>query len=348
MKHMRNRWLLLGLLTSSLTFVSAASAGGSKPAAKGAPPAATPPAKTETAPPQKQLGPAPDKATNAKVNAYIDLINAESEGFNRERRDWLSRIDRKQGPNCKENVSISQSIGPDGGKFDIYRQRLKAKPVLPPDAAALRMVDAVEELRKIGNEDGPHSEAQGRSEPGSWCKKLKETYPRLLVTFDKFHEGEHEVRAYVDKFTDERDERAVQETLKKYGDHYRHRFAHIALEGKRMIRSVGAEVGKDAPDAEAIKQTFGSFFALTDETKATMDKEPRNQKTEPFPNPFQFFLMESVPKIKRSSATLLETLARKPDKQREEWLQRNWSDVVAGYNDMVTYMNQVEFEKNQK
>jgi hypothetical protein len=363
MKQMGNR-LLLGLLTSSLTLAGAA--GAAKPAGAGTPPAKTQPAaaapkpaaaapkpaaaapKPEPAAPKKKLGPAPDKATNAKVNAYIDIINEQAEAFNTERRDWLGKIDRKQGPTCKENVSIPHPIGPDGGIFDAYRKRLKAKPALPPDAAAMNMVDAIEELRKIGKEDGPHTEYQGRSEPGSWCKKLKATFPRLLVTFDKFHEGEREVRAYVENFTDERDERSVQDTLKKYGNHYRHRFAVIALEGKRMIRSVGTELGKDAPDAEAIGQTFAAFFALADEAKATMDKEPRNQKTEPFPNPFQFFLIESVPKIKRASATLLETLAKKPDKKREEWLERDWHAVVAGYNDMVTYMNQVSFEKNQK
>lgn len=83
-------------------------------------------------------------------------------------------------------MRISRSIGPDGGIFDAYRKNLKAKPVLPPDAAALNMVDAVEELRNLGKEPGAHTEYQGRSEPGSWCKKLKETYPRMLVIFDKF------------------------------------------------------------------------------------------------------------------------------------------------------------------
>jgi hypothetical protein len=36
------------------------------------------------------------------------------------------------------------------------------------------------------------------------------------------------------------------------------------------------------------------------------------------------------------------------DKTRAERLDRDWHDVVAGYNDMVVYENQVEFEKKQK
>jgi len=68
------------------------------------------------------------------------------------------------------------------------------------------------------------------------------------------------VRAYVDTFTDECDQRTVQETLKKYSNHSRYRFATITLEGKTMLRSIGAELGKEAPDAEVIKQKVGAFF----------------------------------------------------------------------------------------
>jgi len=67
-----------------------------------------------------------------------------------------------------------------------------------------------------------------------------------------------------------------------------------------------------------------------------MDKEPANQKTEPYPQAFIFFLIESVPKIKRASSTLFETLALRPSKKREEGLAHDWHGVVDAYNDMVT------------
>lgn len=282
------------------------------------------------------------------MNAYINVINEESEQFNSVRRDWLSRIDPKVGPTCKENVSIQQTIGPDGGRYEAYRKKLKAKPALPPDAAALRMVDAVEELRNIGKEGGPYNEYQGKSEPGSWCKKLKSTFPRLVAIFDKYSEAEREVRAYVDTFTDERDLREAQTTQKKYGKHYRYQFAVLVLEGKQMMRGIGAELRKEAPDAVLVKQRFDSFFAMADEAKAMMDKEPKAQKTEPFPHTFEFFLIESVPRIKRASARLMEALAMKPDKRRDDRIDSDWKDVVEGYNNMIGYMNQVHFETKQK
>ncbi len=40
---------------------------------------------------------------------------------------------------------------------------------LPPDAAASHMVEALQDLRDIGNEPGPYTEYQGRSQPGV-CK----------------------------------------------------------------------------------------------------------------------------------------------------------------------------------
>jgi hypothetical protein len=316
--------------------------------AGGEPKSAANPAETAKSNVERKLGPAPDKATTAKVGAYIEIINEESEKFNRERQDWLSRINPKTGPTCKENVAIGQTIGPDGGRFDAYRKKLKAKPALPPDSAALQMVEAVEELRNIGKEPGPYNEYQGKSKPGSWCKKLKETYPRLVTIFDKFHRAEREVRAYVDTFTDERDLREIQTTSKKYGKRYRYQFAVLVFEGKMMMRTVGAELRNDSPDAALIKNRFDSFFAVADETKAMMDKEPPKQKTDPYPNAFSFFLIESVPKIKRTSATLLETLGKRTVKDWNERVRRDWNAVVGAYNDMVDYENQVQFEAKQK
>jgi len=73
-----------------------------------------------------------------------------------------------------------------------YRKRLKAKPALPPDAAALRMVDAVEELRKLGQRPGPHSLLQARGKPEEWCKELKEVFPLLMAAFDKYSDSNRE------------------------------------------------------------------------------------------------------------------------------------------------------------
>jgi len=361
MGHSRCRGLLLGLMLSGFVVASGARADtkppgkatpvkaepAQKPASKPTPAVALPTQKPVRAA-EKKLGPEPDKKTNAKVNSYIELLNKESENLSNLRNEWLSKIDPKQGPSCKENIQLERNYAPDDGRLDTYRKSLKEKPALQPDAAALKMVEALQDLRNIGSEPGPYTEYQGRSEPGAWCKKLKDAYPRMLAIFDKYKKGERDVREYVDNFTDERDLRKVQTTLKKYGKHYRYQFAALTLEGKNMIRSIGSELRKDQPDPEFIKQRFDAFFAITDETRAMMEKEPPKQKTEPYPSVFMFFLVESVPKIKRGSTGLLEALAMKPDKRRDDRIDSEWKGVVGSYNKMIDYMNQVEFETKQK
>jgi hypothetical protein len=336
------RWLALGFLLCGVARVQPASAEP-KPAGH-----KIEPAKAGAPEVKKKLGPAPDRQTSAKVDAYIELSNAESQGVFEERESVLREIDPKVGPTCKESITLPTTIGAEDGRYDAYRKKLKAKPALPADAAALRMVDAVEELHNLGKRPGPHSSYQARGKPADWCKELKEVFPLLLSAFDKFSESSREVRAYVDTFSDERDQREVESTLKKYGKHYRYQFAKLTLGGKLMMRAIRAELAKPAPEVAAVRQQFAAYFAVTDETKAMMDKEPENPKTEPYPNTFSFFLGESVPALRRSSEALLAAIAQKPDKKQKELVDRDWSDVIASYNSIIGYMNQVQFEAKQK
>ena len=331
-------WLVLGLVAGVTCLASNASAAGPTPAKA----AAATPAK-------KKLGPAPSKEASAKVNAYIDVINEQSQNLFSKRDIWSTKIDRKVGPTCNENLTIDSALGPDGGIFDAYRKRLKAKPALPPDAAALKMVDAVEEVRNVEKRPGPHSSYQpggGKSE--AWCTKLKEVYPLLMASFDKYAEGNHELRAYVDTFTDERDQRDSEAVLKKYGKHYRYEFSQLTLEGKAMVRGIREELAKPEPDATVVRAKFASYLSVADESKAMMDNDPQRQKSEPYPTTFNFFLIESVPKLKRASEALLATLALKPDKKRAERLDHDWENVITAYNEIIGYMNTTHFDAKQK
>jgi len=340
----KGRWLGLSLMALTLALGQAANAEVSKPA--GQKPVAAKPGTATNTTAKKKPGPPPDKATSAKVNAYIELMNAESNDLFAMRQALLHEIDPKLGPTCKEYIHLQQPLGPDGGKYDAYRKGLKAKPALKPDAAALKMVDAVQELWNLGKEPGPHGPPE-RGPNDEWCKRLKAVFPRYMASFDKYIEGSHEVGAYVDAFTDDRDVREVDAMLKKYGKHYHYQFAALTLEGKLMMRAVRAEIAKNEPDAAVLKQHFDAYLALADETKAMMDKEP-NKAAEPYPVSFQFFLSESMPKLKRASDGMLATLADKPDKKRAERLDRNWGELVSAYNEIIGYGNQMSWSPKQK
>src|SRR5258706_407412 len=188
---------------------------------------------------------------------------------------------------------------------------------------------------------GPAQKKAGPPPSGpndEWCKRLKEVFPRYMAAFDKYAESSREVGAYVEAFTDDRDVREVDAMQKKFGKHYHYQFSSLTLEGKLMMRAVRAELAKNAPDAAVLQQHFDAYFAIADETKAMMDKEP-NKSSEPYPPSLQFIMIESLPKLKRVTAGMLTTLANTTDKKRAEHLDHDWSDLVGAYNEIVRYGN---------
>lgn len=64
--------------------------------------------------------------------------------------------------------------------------------------------------------------------------------------------------------------------------------------------------------------------------------------------PLRFFLIESIPKVKRDSEELLAIMGQKLDKKQQERVERQWEAVVTVYSDVIGYMNQIHFEDKQK
>jgi hypothetical protein len=328
---------------SSAQLAEAKKAAPAKPAPPTAPTAASAPAE-----PKKKPGPPPDKATSAKVNAYIELMNAESNHMFSLREAWFKELSPGAQPTCKENVRLEANIGPDSGKYDAYRKTLKAKPVLSPDASALAMVDAAQAVWLIGKRGGPRAKPIGNAPNDVWCSKLKEVHPLMVDAFQKYADANDVVRAYVDTFVDERDLREVDSVQKKYGKRYRYHFALMALEGKLMMRKLRAELAKDAPDAAVVHGIFASYFAITDSGKALYDAEPRPFKKDPAPPGLVFVFSEVIPKLKRESLDLEKLLGKTPDDKRAKSLDGSWGRVVDAYNEQIRYMNNSSFDAHQK
>jgi hypothetical protein len=322
----------------------AATAGASaKPADASAKPSGAG-AKPTDASSTRKPGPPPDKQTSAKVNSYIDFMNAETNDVYAQREELFRYIDPKVGPTCKESTTLRQPIGPDYGKFDDYRKRINAKPALKPDPAALKMVDAVEGLWKLGKEPGPHSLLQAKT-PDEWCKRLKEVFPRYVALFDQYAAGNRELSAFVDTFTEDRDLREVDAALKKYGKHYRYQFARLTLEGKIMMRVVREQLRSETPDVAGLREHFAAYFAIADETLAMMKKEP---KEEAYPVNFKFFLIDSMPKLKSASDDLLTLLSGPKSKDFDKRLDSKWDRLVDAYNEIIHYGNTMGWDAKQK
>ena len=328
---------------SSAQLAEAKKAAPAKPTPPKAPTAASPPPASP-----KKPGPPPDKATSAKVNAYIELMNAESNHMFSLREDWFKELPPGAQPTCKENVRLEPNIAPDRGKYEAYRKTLKAKPALSPDTSALAMVDAAQAVWLIGKRSGPRAKSPGNAPNDVWCSKLKEVHPLMVDAFQKYAQGNDVVRAYVDAFVDDRDLREVDSVQKKYGKRYRYHFALMALEGKLMMRKLRAELAKDAPDAAVVHGIFASYFAVTDSAKTLYDAEPRPFKKEPVPPGLVFALTEVVPKLKRESVDLEKVLGKTADAKRAKSLDDSWGRVVNAYNEQIRYMNNTSFDAHQK
>src|SRR5262245_47644780 len=198
MKNARIKSQLLACLTLAAGLAAAPTAVSAAPDAK--PASAAPKAGA----PAAKLPPAPDAKTNAKVNAYIEMMNRESSRLLEERARWLSEVDPKVGPTCKEqNLGLNGIDSGAQARYAGYKKTALAKPKLEVDDAALKMIEALEALRTPAEKDvftfsNPNLKAEK-------CKRSKELFPVLLSNWDQYAQGNDVMRAFVDKFTDERD-----------------------------------------------------------------------------------------------------------------------------------------------
>ena len=199
-----------------------------------APSAAAPHSAGAQADKMEKAGPPPDAKTKAKYNYIIEFMNKESQPIIDARASWLHEIrDPKAGPTCKENnISAGSGFGPDmQQRIAEYRKQFKAKPKLDADEPVQQMVQALDELQKPTSDADEVLAYRNKNKPDR-CGKLKELHPLLMAGWHKYVEGLVALEPYIETYTDDRDRRDVETTLKKYGKHYRYHFARIVLVSK--------------------------------------------------------------------------------------------------------------------
>jgi hypothetical protein len=335
----RQLFACLSLATALAVLPTVARAADAKPASAAPKPAAAAPA--------AKLPPPPDAKTNAKVNAYIEMMNRESARLLDERARWLSQVDANVGPTCKEqNLGLNGIDSAAASRYAGYKKTALSKPKLEIDDAALKMIEALEALRTPAEKDvytftNPSLKAEK-------CKRSKELFPILLANWNQYAQGHDVMRAFVDKFTDERDQREIETTAKKYGKRYRYHFALIVNESKALLRTVAAEAHKADPSSAPIVEKLTPFTALIDESKQMMESDPAAKKDQPYPPGLQLMLLDSMPRFQKAVARYIATLDNKTAKNRVAQAKSDWDYVVDCYNKVVDQMNGVGFDKNQK
>ncbi len=221
-----------------------------------------------------------------------------------------------------------------------------AKPKLEVDDAALKMVEALEALRKPAEQDSrTFSSPDLKTER---CKRAKELFPVLSANWDQYAQGHDVMRAFVDKFTDERDQREIETTAKKYGKRYRYHFALIVNDSKALLRTIAAEAHKPDPSSAPISEKLTSFTALIDESKQMLDADATAKKGQSYPPGFSLLLSDSMPRFQKAVARYIATLDNKAARNRTAQAKSDWNYVIDCYNKVVDQMNGVAFDKNQK
>lgn len=297
--------------------------------------------------PEPKLGPAPDAKTEAKVNFYITIMNAESAPIFEDRAHWISELrDPKAGPTCKEqNLQISRGVGHDAeATYAEYKKKILAKPKLETDAAALKMVEALQDLRKPTEEGIPYYSAKDQDKH---CARVKALHPVLMAGWDKYIEGYEELRPFIDKFTDERDWRQVATTAKKYGKHYRYHLARIVNASKSLLRAAEAQF-RNPRDTAVIVNRLNNLSALVDDTKDLIQKDNAAKRDDTYPPSLSLMISDSMPSFQRSVKRFVGAIDDKSARNRANEIKSDWEQVVKSYNGVVDEMNGIGFERSQK
>ncbi|MFZ5892581.1 MAG: DUF3829 domain-containing protein [Myxococcota bacterium] len=240
-------WMLVSALgLSGLTWSGEASAAGNKPTPK-----------------------------EERVSLYIQIINSESEHVFSNYDRYTKRLkDPQKGPTCTETGPQSwiSSMGPSApDRYKGWRKALSKKPKVEMDETAGEMLDALEALYEPGNEASEYF-FKSKFKQDS-CKRAGELHGVLMSGWTKYMRAEQAMRVFLDKYTDERDQKELVDTQKKYGKafHYYHR--KLMVDAKALIRVAD----RQDPDLAAVREKLAVFEPTLNEAKALDEKERKGK-----------------------------------------------------------------------
>lgn len=319
-------------------------------------------------------------AREAKVSAYIEIINDESNHVLRNLDSYAGHIEDVQaGPTCKEGGPQSwvSSMGPNAAeRIARYRKGLARPPALPGDAPAGEMVEALAALRPVVEEASEYYYSSKFNEDG--CARGKAMHPLLMNGFSRYVRADRALRAWLDQYTDERDAAELVTQEKQYGRglHYYHR--KVMVDAKPLMRAARGQ----PIDAAAIKSRLAAFVPTVEATEAAVKavRTPRNSdaiyqggyeqfvgSAKAFGNQAEDFLKllarqeteeaeaaakdardASAPGARPGQAQKVRERAAARAKFAEEERGRGLENLITTYNYLVQMSNQVMYSKSMK
>lgn len=285
-----------------------------------------------------------------KVNTYVQIINDWSNYVydNRSRHaKWVS--DMNTGPTCKERgISGPSGVGDDAAQtYQAFRKAMKKGPKLDADEAALQMVTALEELIKPVKEATDYFDrAKYKSDD---CKRGKELHTILVATWNKYIEGDRKVRAFVDKYNDERQAAELADDLKKYGKKLRYYHHKLPIDAKALIRAVDA-VPANKSDTTDVRAAMAALAQSLSEVKPIVAQEKKGKNSDAlYQGGYEQFVMyagrfkDDVDEwVKAVDEEVKDPKANKGHRERAR------TSLIGSYNSFVDQTNQTMFSKGMK
>ncbi len=300
-------------------------------------------------------GPKPD-ARQAKVNVYVDLLNASSpaiRGAHKQYTGWVTSLDT--GPTCKETGI--RPLGSIGGvmvkKLEAAGPEIAKKPALPVDAAVTKMVAALRGLVEPTNEAGTYYSSAYRKDG---CKRGRELHPMLVAGWQAYFDAEAEVRAFVVAYNDELDAKLLASTRKKYGEGFRYYLELQLGHAKALIREITTQFEGDTPDVAAVTAGADALGATLDAVEAMLAKAqatPASKKVfdELYQGGYQRTIQASR-NLHQTVAPLLSAVAAagKPGaaKSAASQVQTQLKNAFNHYNQMIGTLNKVKLSAKVK
>lgn len=281
-------------------------------------------------------------AEDAKINAYVDLVNRWTPQVQDNQRHYLAWADAKTGPTCKERGLQAPTGIPDSAERELAKvaQIEKAKPALPIDATVGKLVAALTALAAPTREAAVY---YGRHQfKDDACKRGQELHAVLVAQWAAYLDAEHELRAFLVDRGDKEAEVALDAAKKKYGTKLRYHFEKSLMDSKLVLREIEAQLaGPDAkPDVAAIETKLATLGTTLDEVgpMADHDKIAKPLYDDLYSGGYIVFL-RAARDFQRNATTLVDKLRA----GRAKEIDTIGKALVASYNQMIANANKVRF-----
>ncbi|HMA91066.1 MAG TPA: DUF3829 domain-containing protein [Polyangiaceae bacterium] len=289
-------------------------------------------------------------AKDEKVNTYVQLLNSWSNYvYDNSARyaKWVN--DMNAGPTCKERgVAAPSAVGDSApATYQGLRKALKKTPKLEADEPALQMVTALEELIKPVKEASDYYSRHKYLEDG--CKRGVELHPSLVAGWTKYIKSDQLVRAFVEKYNDERQNAELNEVQKKYGKKLRYYHLKLPMAAKSLIAAVDG-VRENGPDTTSVSKFLADFAQALTETQALVAEEKKGKNSNPlYEGGYEQFVKYASWYKEAVEAWLKAVDAEaKNAKANQGERERTRKRIIDSYNQFIEQANKTMFSKTMK